>query len=674
MKTEVKNKNNNSIKFTDSIKTKLVAVMLLTAAVPLIVSLVVSYISSTSKAESDAQENLQWQANYIESEFSAIIENNITSMQTLACSPATKMYLSEGGNDSLEADMLAQLEAINDIFDDGNVTIITSSAGKQLLRTDGNTLDDASGSEDFETAIQGQIYISNAMASKSTGEMIMTIIVPVYDFDNNNVIGLVQRNYALAAVHDFLAENADDAFVVDRDAVIAAHAQFTISAEDEPKSVEGDAFMTSNDSSGFYEVVNHSDNSKSYLAYVREPISGYTVAVSFNKADVMASAQRSATVVIIIGVILLIIAVIISIIMAKAFTSPITDINKSLSDLSEGRFTNITSNIGRKDEFGHMIDNTNSVITTLGSIVSKIKESASSVGTSSEELADMSKQISQTADDVSTAVQEIATGATQQADEIQNASENVGQIGDAVSDVQNSTNNLSELANKMKEASEISSKSLASLQDSSAEMTEKIDEISRTIGSTQNAVNNISDKVEGITSIATQTNLLSLNASIEAARAGEAGKGFAVVAEEIGKLAEDSKQMADEIKTEMETLLQQSNAAVKAAEDVRQGNSDQQIALGETLQSVNGMLEDIRSTVDGVQLITEGANTCDNSKNAVVDTMSALSAISEENAASSEETGASMEELSATVTTLAGAASDLNEIAEELNKEMEFFK
>ena len=665
MKIKGKHQNNNSIKFTDSIKTKLIAVMLLTAALPLIVSLVVSYISSTSKAESDAQENLQWQANYIESEFSAIIESNITSMQTLACSPATKMYLSEGGNDALEADMYAQLEAINDIFDDGNVTIITSSAGKQLLRTDGNTLADASGSEDFETAIQGQIYISNAMASKSTGEMIMTIIVPVYD-DNSNVIGLVQRNYSLSAVHDFLAENADDAFVVDRDAVIAAHAQFTISAEDEPKSVAGDAFMTSNDSSGFYEVVNHSDNSKSYLAYVREPISGYTVAVSFNKANVMASAQRSAAVVIVIGVILLIIAVIISIIMAKAFTSPITDINKSLSDLSEGRFTNITSNIGRKDEFGHMIDNTNSVITTLGSIVSKIKESASSVGTSSEELADMSKQISQTADDVSTAVQEIATGATQQADEIQNASENVGQIGDAVSEVQNSTNNLSELANKMKEASEISSKSLSSLQDSSAEMTEKIDEISRTIGSTQNAVNNISDKVEGITSIATQTNLLSLNASIEAARAGEAGKGFAVVAEEIGKLAEDSKQMADEIKTEMETLLQQSNAAVKAAEDVRQGNSDQQIALG--------MLEDIRSTVDGVQLITDGANTCDSSKNAVIDTMSALSAISEENAASSEETGASMEELSATVTTLAGAASELNEIAEELNKEMEFFK
>ena len=124
----------------------------------------------------------------------------------------------------------------------------------------------------------------------------------------------------------------------------------------------------------------------------------------------------------------------------------------------------------------------------------------------------------------------------------------------------------------------------------------------------------------------------------------------------------------------MATLLEQSKAAVLAAEDVKQGNSDQQIALGETLDAVNGMLSDISSTVDGVKLISQGADTCESSKNSVVDTMSALSAISEENAASSEETGASMEELSATVTTLAGSANSLKEIAEQLNEEMKFFK
>ena len=286
----------------------------------------------------------------------------------------------------------------------------------------------------------------------------------------------------------------------------------------------------------------------------------------------------------------------------------------------------------------------------------------------------MANQISQTAEDVSNAVQEIASGATQQADEIQQATENVGRIGDAVGSVQTSSGDLSTLAGKMKEASEVSSRSLAQLQDSSAEMTVKIDDITRTISATKDAVNSISEKVEGITSIATQTNLLSLNASIEAARAGEAGKGFAVVAEEIGKLAEDSKQMADDIRLEMESLLEQSEAAVAAAVEVKNGNNEQQIALGETLDAVNGMLDDIGSTVGGVRLISDGADTCETSKNAVVDTMSALSAISEENAASSEETGASMQELSATVTTLAGSANGLKEIAEKLNEEMKFFK
>ena len=165
-----------------------------------------------------------------------------------------------------------------------------------------------------------------------------------------------------------------------------------------------------------------------------------------------------------------------------------------------------------------------------------------------------------------------------------------------------------------------------------------------------------------------------VNASIEAARAGEAGKGFAVVAGEIGNLAESSRVMADEIKKEMEVLLEEARAAVSAADDVRQGNLDQQQALEGTISSINGMLGDINSTVGGVKTISDGADQCETSKNAVVDTMSALSAISEENAASSQETGASMQELSATVTTLAGNANDLKGVAEKLERDLAFFK
>lgn len=666
-------KTNIKVPFVHSIKNQLIALMLGIAIIPLLIAIIVSYTTSSKKAMADAQDSLEWQAWYIEATFQSIIEQNMDMIRQVGENPTIVAYITAPESGIGDDVIMSTLKGVDDVLGDGNATTLTGADGMQLFRTDGGNLVDVHEREYFKQAMNGQPYMSDVITSASTGTRQVTFAAPVKDAAGN-CYGIVQRNYNLDDIHEFLAEESEDAFIVDRTGLVAAHAQYKIGpGEHEEDYRDKSEFMVSGKDEGFY-FVDTGKGYDAYVAYVKEPNTKFTVCTASNSKTVLGSSRQAVTIVVIIGIIMAIIVAIIAVVAGRLIMLPIYSVCESLTHLADGQFQKVDLTFGEKGEFGVMVKSVNTVVDRLSSIVANIKASAAGVADSSEELSDMANQISQTAEDVANAVQEIASGATQQADEIQSASENVGRIGDAVGDVQTSTGSLSSLANKMKEASEISSNSLASLQDSSTEMTAKIDEISKTIAATQDAVTSINDKVEGIASIATQTNLLSLNASIEAARAGEAGKGFAVVAEEIGKLADDSKTMADEIRKEMDILLEQSQAAVQAADDVKQGNQDQQTALGETLNAVNGMLGDISSTVGGVQLISEGADTCETSKNAVVDTMSALSAISEENAASSEETGASMQELSATVTTLAGSASSLRDIAEQLNQDMEFFK
>lgn len=663
------------VSFWNSVKTHLIAVMMLICAVPLIISLLISYKSSMKQALNDAQTKGYQRAEIVEKEFLAIFIQNVRMMESISHSKQVKELLLDPNHEDA-AGVQDFLITLNEHLGDGNDIIVEDATGQQIVRTSGNLVNVAD-REFFKEALTGKEVISDVLISKATGLKVVVLAIPIKDLNNDKVIGVVQKSYDLSFLHEFLAGTAnassgEESFIVARNGDLIAHSSYELAVDDEVPNYSDLAFFSDGKENGNY--VTNFNNTKYLIGYQRDEQTGWIVVSAADYDVTIASARNSAVMTIIIGAIMLILAIAISLTMANSFTNPMHMLNESISHLANGVFSPMDKYTNRKDEFGVIINNTNSVIEKLSGIINNIKSSTTAVHNSSEDVAETANQISQTSESVSTAVQEITSGAAQQANEIQSVTENVAKISEANNKVQHNTRKLTSLATDMQEISTISSKNLGSLQESSERMSESISQISEKVGATSIAVENINSKVEEIASIATQTNLLSLNASIEAARAGEAGRGFAVVAEEISNLADNSRNLASAIRAEMDVLLSKSSSAVEMANAVKSENEQQQEIISSTVQSVQGVIDDVSTTTKRVKTIETEVDGCIDANNVVSDAMTSLSAVSEENAASAQTTGAAVEELSATVITLAGSADSLKEISEKLEHDMEFFK
>ena len=672
--SEKSEKTKSKVSYVNSVRTRLIAVMMLICIVPLLVSLSISYKSSMSQAVNDAETVGMGRAEIVEDEFLNIFNQNIRMLEAVSDSVEVKDFILDPKHERYDV-IQKFIIKLNEHLGDPNDIIVEDATGQQLVRTSGKLVN-VGDREFFQEAMTGKEVVSDILISKSTGLKIVVLAIPVFGEDGS-VIGVVQKSYDLSFLHSFLegtvdASKGEESFIVSKGGDLIATSEREYAVDEEVPNFSDSTFMKEGQESGKY--IGHSGKRKVITGYKKEPTTGWTVVSDLDYDKTIAPARNSAISTVIIGVVMLIVAIFISLAMANSFTRPLHALNDCISSLAVGVFSPVEKYADRKDEFGVIINDTNSVIDKLSGIIDNIKDSTMAVHNSSEDVAETANQISQTSESVATAVQEIASGAVQQADEIQSITENVEKISAANGEVQQNTNEMSSLASDMQQASTISSDNLNSLQKSSTKMSERIAQISEKVGATGAAVDNINSKVEEIASIATQTNLLSLNASIEAARAGEAGRGFAVVAEEISHLADNSKNLASAIRAEMDVLLSESRSAMEMADEVRKENGQQQEIINTTVQSVEDMIGDISSTADRVTTIEGAVEGCTNANSIVADAMTSLSALSEENAASAETTGAAVEELSATVTTLAGSADSLKGIASKLSEDMSFFK
>lgn len=376
------------------------------------------------------------------------------------------------------------------------------------------------------------------------------------------------------------------------------------------------------------------------------------------------------------AIIIFIVLGIISFLIASKMTRPIVEITNVIKRFSSLNFAESPTTIRiskRKDETGQMARAIGDLREKLVTIVSQIKSQSELLYNASTELDTNASHTTSTVGNVETAVNEIATGATNQASETQKATDDIVNMGNMIEHTNSQVENLTSTANLMRESSEEAAATLKELDNINQQAIASIDVIYEQTNITNISALKIKEATTLISSIAEETNLLSLNASIEAARAGEAGRGFAVVASQIQKLADQSNESANQIDQIIHALIEDSEKAVKTMDEVKTIMNLQSENVHKTGQVFEQVRDGISSSISGVGEITTRTTQLDKARGDVVDVVQNLTAIAQQNAASTEETSASVMEVSNVMQEIMENANRLKEIASILEENMNSF-